>query len=242
MNLSGIYILTVPQKAKRLTPSLEHKKPDSLMEKQSPFPGFRNRSPYRWETLKKMHHSCSFVAQITFWSAGAIVRRSPGNWRLPTGHSMQLASLYLCLCHWAYTQKMKASALWQKNGVVWVAGAKSITIKKVFLKRPWKLCLRSLSTKMTSKLWGLNVMASASVEGVVRQGRWSTGACKVPHMFSCRRKLTLDRFLGQPLATLLHNRVQNSLDWIKRLPRRLWIEGCEDWEYTAPEQPSSFKA
>jgi len=47
---------------------------------------------------------------------------------------------------------------------------KSITIKKVFLERPWKLCLWGLSTKMTSKLGELNVMASAGAAAQVGEG------------------------------------------------------------------------
>jgi len=64
-----------------------------------------------------------------------------------------------CPCS-AYTEK---KSIWPAKKVSAVSGreVKSITIKKVFLERPWKLCLWGLSTKMTSKLGELNVMASA---------------------------------------------------------------------------------
>lgn len=160
------------------------------------------------------------MAEITFWSCGSTFYLVAAN---------SLCSLGL---HCTKKKEQSRCWWWKKASALSAREVKSITIKKVFLERPGKLCLWGLSTKMTSKLCEFNVMASAG----------KTGLWNLPHMFSCCRKLTPARFLGQPLATLLHNRVQNSLDWIKRLPRRLWIPWAgSEGRVAKNAEPFSFR-
>lgn len=86
-----------------------------------PNPGPLSSHSYRWETLKKCI-SCSFVAEITFWSCGSTFYLVAAN---------SLCSLGL---HCTKKKEQSRCWWWKKASALSGREVKSITIKKVFFR------------------------------------------------------------------------------------------------------------